>query len=210
MIFKLYVYISARKKHKNKREERIYINTINIEAMDTKNINNIYEVNENFYEKYNPQIRAIVTRILNYANQSRDIDDCVHTVFLELMEKLQQYNETRGSMGAFVAIIARSAALNYCKSNVRRNSELIGDENIDFLSEPMEFDDSIEFQMLVENIAKKLNEHEIILFTMRYIYYYSPDEIAKSLKIKRNSVNKRVSRLKSKIKKFLTKGGIIL
>ncbi|MCL2773956.1 MAG: hypothetical protein FWD71_11465, partial [Oscillospiraceae bacterium] len=95
-----------------------------------ENMNNIsnLEVNNNFYEKYNPQIRAIVARILNYANQARDIDDCVNAVYLELMEKLQQYNETRGSMAAFVAIVARSAALNYCKSNMRKAGELIGDE----------------------------------------------------------------------------------
>ena len=99
--------------------------------------NNISEVNNNFYVRYNPQIRAIVTRILNNAGQSRDIDDCVNTVFLELMEKLQQYSETRGSMAAFVAIISRSVALNYCKFNLRKNNELIGDDNIDFLNEPM-------------------------------------------------------------------------
>ena len=55
-------------------------------------MNNGYEVNNNFYEKYNPQIRAIVIRILNNAGQNQDIEDCVNTVFLELMEKEgQQY-----------------------------------------------------------------------------------------------------------------------
>jgi len=178
--------------------------------MDTEIINNICEVNESFYEKYNSQIRAIVTRILNNANQTRDIDDCVNNIYLELMEKLQQYNETRGSMGAFVAIIARSTALNYCKSNMRKTGELLGDENIDFLSEPIEFDNQVEFEMLVKSIKDKLDEEETILFTMRYLYYYSPEEIAKAFNIKQNTVNKRVSRLKDKIKKFLTKGGIII
>jgi len=212
------IYYQTRQKHKHqhnkkikiKGKERIYIDFINVEVMDTENINNMYEVNDGFYEKYNPQIRAIVTRILNYANQSRDIDDCVNTVYIELMEKLQQYNETRGSLGAFTAIIARSTALDYCRGNMRKTNELIGDDKIDFLSEPIEFEDSVEFQMLVEGIAEKLNEQEVILFTMRYIYYYSPEEIAKSLKINRIAVNKRVSRLKGKIQKFLTRGGIIL
>jgi RNA polymerase sigma-70 factor (ECF subfamily) len=178
---------------------------INMNEADTKNI---YEVNDSFYEKYNPQIRLIVTRILNYGNQTRDIDDCVNAVYIELLERLQQYNETRGSMGAFVAIIARSAALNYCKRNMRKKSELIGDENIDFLREPIGFEDKIEFEMLVDEIRKKLNKEERILFGMRYIYYYSPEEIAKAFKIKQNTVNKRVSRLRNKIKKLLLKGGI--
>jgi RNA polymerase sigma-70 factor (ECF subfamily) len=183
------------------------VDSINVDVINTEHT---YEVNDNFYEKYNPRIRAIVTRILNNASQTRDIDDCVNTIYLELMEKLQQYNETRGSMGAFVSIIARSTALDYCRGNMRKHGELIGDENIDFLSEPIEFENKVEFQMLVKSIKEKLNEQEIILFTMKYIYYYSPEEIAKILKIKQNTVNKRVSRLKNKVKNLLIKGGIIL
>ena len=175
-----------------------------------ENISNISEINNSFYDRYNPQIRAIVARILNYANQARDIDDCVNTVYLELMEKLRQYNETRGSMAAFVAIVARSAALNYCRSNMHRTGELIGNEKFDFLCEPIEIEDKTEFEMLVKNIKSKLNEQERILFTMRYLYYYTPEEIAEVFKIKRNAVDKRVSRLKNKVKNLLITGGINL
>jgi RNA polymerase sigma factor (sigma-70 family) len=152
----------------------------------------IHEVNENFYKKYKPHIRAVVSRILTDAGQACDIDDCVSIVFLELMEKLQRYNEARGSMAAFVTVIARSAALNYCRDNRRRIHELIGDDKIDFLSAPIEFEDNIEFEMLVKGIKEKLTEQETILFTMRYICYYTPDEIAKVFKIRRNTVDKRI------------------
>ena len=174
------------------------------------NITDNLEVNNSFYEKFNPQIRKIVTRILNNAGQSRDIDDCVNTVYLELMEKLQQYNETRGSMAAFVAVISRSAALDYCRGNIRKNSQLVGGEKLDFITEPIEVEDKVEFQMLVDNLLEKLNEQESILFTMRYILFYSPEEIAKSFKINRNAVDGRLNRLKNKVKKFLTQGGVNL
>ena len=177
----------------------------------TENMNNdnIFEVNNSFYERYNPLIRKIVTRILNNSNQSRDIDDCVNTVFLGIMEKLQQNNETRGSMAAFVAIIARSVAMDYCKGNKRKMNELIGDENIDFMNDPLEFENEVEFEILVESIFEKLNEQENVLFTMKYILFYPAEEIAKVFKINRNAVDGRVNRLKSKIKKILAKGGII-
>jgi len=174
---------------------------------DMDNTDNVLEVNNGFYDKYNPQIRAIVTRILNSVNQTHDIDDCVNNVYLELMENLQKYNETRGSMAAFVTIIARSTALDYCRGNMRKPGELIGDEKIDFLSEPIEFEDNVEFKMLVESILEKLNKEERVLFTMKYILFYSPEEIAKAMKIRRSAVDMRVSRLKSKIKNFLIKEG---
>lgn len=175
-----------------------------------KTDNDIFEVNNNFYEKYNPQIRAIVTKILSKSGQAHDIDDCVNNIYLEFIEKLQQYNEIRGSMAAFITVIARSAALNYCRDNRRKLGELIGDDKIDFLNEPIEIENKVEFQMIIESLKEKLNKQERVLFTMRYIYYYSPKEISEALKIRRNTVDKRVSRLKNKIKKFLIKGGIIL
>ena len=175
---------------------------------DTESINNNpFEINNNFYERYNTQVHKIVTRILNNSGYGRDIDDCVNTVYLELMENLQQYSESRGNMSTFVAVVARTTALDYCKTNVRKNSELVGDEKIDFLTEPIETEDKVEFQMLVESILKKLNEQENILFTFRYILFYSPEEIAKAFKINRNAVDGRLNRLKTKIKKLLIKGG---
>jgi RNA polymerase sigma-70 factor (ECF subfamily) len=173
-----------------------------------KTDDNISEVNTDFYNKYDAHIRAIVTRILYNAGQSGDIDDCVNTVYLQLLEKLQQYNEIRGSMAAFITVITRSAALNYCRDNKRKIHELIGDK-IDFIREPLNFENEIEFNMLVENILGKLNAKERALFTMRFILFDTPEDIAKTLKITRNAVDVRLNRMKNKIKKFLKNGGVI-
>ena len=171
--------------------------------------NNIQEIDD-IYDRYNSEIRAIAAKILCYFNQERDIDDCVNDIYLRLIENLRQYNETRGSLAAFVAIIARSTALNYCKSKIHKPDELIGDEKIDGLSGSINVEDEIEFKMLVENITKKLKKEERILFTMRYLYYFTPEEIAKEFNIGLDAVYKRISRLKNKLKKFLTNGGIVL
>ena len=201
----VYVYIRVKT---NYRKERVYLDSINMKEIENIH-NNTSEIND-LYNKYNLDIRAIVAKILYYSNQERDIDDCVNEVYLKLIENLQQYNETRGSIAAFVAIIARSTALNYCKSNMRKPNELIGDEKIDVLSDPINVEDAIEFKILVENITKKLKKEERVLFTMRYVYYFTPEEIAKEFKINLGTAYKRITRLKNKVKKFLTKEGVIL
>ena len=194
-----------------KGADNLSMEMVNICMNDNElELESIREVNNNFYDKFNPQIRAVVSRILTHANRRDDIDDCVNTVFLDLMEKLQQYNETRGSIGAFVTVIARSTALNYCKSGARRTAELVGDEKLDVLSSRIEYQDETEFDSLAESIMAKLNKDERVLFTMRFLYYYTPEEIAKVLHIKRSAVDMRTTRLKSKIRKFLTKGGVII
>jgi RNA polymerase sigma-70 factor (ECF subfamily) len=142
--------------------------------------------------------------------QAYDIDDCVNDVYLALMGKLQQYNESRGSLGAFIAVIARSTALHYLRDNRHKIDELIGDDRLNLLHGYLDVENKVEFQMLIDNILDKLNEQENALFVLRYILFYSPEEIAKSLKIKRNAVYVRINRLKKKIKNFLIKGGIML
>ena len=168
------------------------------------------EINNDFFEKYNTTVRGIVANILKPANLSQDIDDCVSAVFLNLMEKLMQYNETRGSMAAFVIIIARSTALNYRSGGIRKSSELICGENIDFIGGDLNFENEIEFKDLVKGILGRLNEKENILFTMKFILFDSTEEIAKAFNISKNAAEVRINRLKNKIKKFLTKGGAIL
>ena len=184
---------------------------MDIEGTEKMNDDDILKINNNFFEKYNPTIKAIVTNILKPANQSQDIDDCVNTVFLTLMEKLQQYNETRGSIAAFVIIIARSTALDYRRSSNRKSGELIGEDKIDFLNEPVGFENEVEFDILVEKIIlEKLNSEERRLYTMKYILFDPPEEIAKCFNISRNSLDVRIHRLKTKIKSLMKKGGIIL
>jgi RNA polymerase sigma factor (sigma-70 family) len=166
--------------------------------VENMNDDSTFEINNNLYEKYNPMIRAIVTNILKPANQSQDIDEYVNTVFLSLMEKLQQYNETRGSIAAFVIMITRSTALNYLKSSIRKTGELIGDDKIDFFGDNLNFENEVEFKILVKNILGRLNEKENILFTMRFILFDSPEEIAKTFSISKNAAEVRINRLKKK------------
>ena len=188
------------------------MDSLSVEDMKTIGGEAFVEVNDRFYEKYEPHIRRIAARILTNANQASYIDDCVNEIFLQLIERLRQYNETRGSMAAFVTIIARSAALNYTKANMRNIGELIGDDNIEFLAEPASFEneveDEIEYGRLVKSILEKLTKKEAALFTMRFLLFYPPEEIAKTLNIARNSVDGRMNKLKSKIKRFLIKGGV--
>jgi len=126
--------------------------------MDVKDVDDVNEasrqdsdtlqINNSFFEKYNSTIRGIVTNILKHTNQSQDIDDCVNTVFLSHMEKLQQYNETRGSMAAFVIMIARSTALDYRRSNIRRAGKLAGEDTYeyDFICDNLDFENEVEFR----------------------------------------------------------------
>ena len=134
--------------------------------------------------------------------------DSINTIDSTDTEKLDRYSETRGSMGAFVTVIARSTALHHCRDNRHRLDELVGDGELDCLVGDMEVENKVEFQLLVDGILDKLNEQENALFVLRFLLFHSPEEIAKSLNINRNAVDARICRLKNKVRKLLIKGGI--
>jgi len=166
-------------------------------------------VNDNFYETYNNKITIIVKRMLAQTGITQDIDDCVNIVYVKLMESIDSFDENRGSMDTYVNLIAHHTVINYIKRNSKYKNELVGDEIFDFFYAPLECEDEAVFNILVENICAKLKKEERILFTMRYILFHPPEEIAKVLNIKRNTVATRCKRLKAKVKKYLKGAGIL-
>jgi RNA polymerase sigma factor (sigma-70 family) len=93
---------------------------------------------------------------------------------------------------------------------MRQTSELIGDAKFDYISDNLKFENDVDFKLLVSSILGKLNEKEKNLFTMKFILFDSAEEIAKTFGINKNTAEVRINRLRKKIKKFLTKGGILL
>ena len=166
-------------------------------------------VNDDFYETYNKKITIIVKRMLSQTGITQDIDDCVNIVYVKLMESIGSFDEKRGSMDTYVNLITHSTVIDYLKKHSKFKNELVGNEIFDFLYAPLECEDEAVFNILVENIYAKLKKEERILFTMRYILFHPPEEIAKVLNIRRNTVDTRCKRLKAKVKKYL-KGADIL
>jgi len=166
-------------------------------------------VNDEFYETYNNKITIIVKRMLTQTGITQDIDDCVNIVYVKLMESMENFDENRGSMDTYVNLITHSTVIDYLKKHSRFKNELVGNEILDFFYAPLECENEAVFNILVENICAGLKKEERILFTMRYILFHPPEEIAKVLNIKRNAVDTRCKRLKAKIKKYLRGADIL-
>jgi RNA polymerase sigma factor (sigma-70 family) len=173
---------------------------------DMENINNT--VNDEFYEIYNKKITIIVKRMLSQTGMTQDIDDCINIAYVKLIEIINGYDENRGSMDTYVNLVVHSTVTDYIKSHAKFKNELVGNEILDFFYAPLQCEDEAGFNILVEQILSKLKKEERVLFTMRYLWFYPPEEIAKIMNIKRNTVDVRCKRLKEKIKKYLKGAGI--
>lgn len=161
-----------------------------------------------YFFKYRQMICSTVARILHPLGTVHDTEDCVSEIFLALGSKLPDFDPERGSEDTFIRVFSRSSALNYRKKLAKQKSELDGDEVFDCISSQIEMDDDINFKELVRDITAALSKEERLLFTMRYLYYYSADEAAEAFGIKKSAVEMRTMRLREKIRKNLVKRGV--
>lgn len=136
-----------------------------------------------------------------------DTNDIISLVMTDLYENPQKYDSDKGTVKTYIHLLARTHTLNSIKKSGRNLSELTGDEVISVIASRENPDDEAGFNELIRIIASSLNKKEKTLFAMRYLYYYTPEEISISLKIKRSAVDMRLSRLREKVRKILTAAG---
>ncbi|GIP32904.1 RNA polymerase sigma factor [Paenibacillus sp. J2TS4] len=75
------------------------------------------EAFELFYESYVPLVYQIALKI---TGNRMDAEDVCHDLFLEIVNKAEQYDPERGSMEAWLAIRTKSRCLDRIRRNQRR------------------------------------------------------------------------------------------
>ena len=170
-----------------------------------ENINNV--VDEDFYLKYHRLIAGIAARIIFGSKQ--DIEDCTNEIFAVLMTKISEYNPQRGTIEAYVSVISRSVALNFAKK-LRRSQEIATGEEIDIADVPAASVDeynSFANSEAIKEILRLLTKDEKVLFTLKYVYYYTAFEISKYCGISIAAAEKRSARLRKKLQKLFKEKG---
>lgn len=69
------------------------------------------------YQQYVPLVMHIALKIVNDRMEAEEV---CHDVFLEILRKCQHYDSSRGSLDAWIAVIARSRSKDYLRRKQRR------------------------------------------------------------------------------------------
>jgi RNA polymerase sigma-70 factor (ECF subfamily) len=176
--------------------------------------NQINIIDEDFYLRHQKLIAGIATRILSQTSlrlacKKQDVEDCTNEIFAVLMSKISEYNPQRGTIEAYVSVISRSVALNFAKK-LRLNQEIATGEEIDIVDVSTasrdEYNIFADSEVIKESLYS-LTKDEKVLFTLKYVYYYTANEIAKYCGISVAAAEKRSTRLKKKLQKLLKEKG---
>ena len=160
-------------------------------------------------QKYGRYCKKIA---LNILQNNEDADECVNDALMRLWNTVPPSPD---ALRLFLARIVKSAAYDKLRLSQREKRgggevALALDEIADCVSGNSSVEDELEqreLQAAINSFLKRLSTRHRKMFLLRYWYCFSVSEIAERLGTTENSVSVTLSRVRRKIKEYLTKRG---
>ena len=150
---------------------------------------------------YAPLIRYIISPILTDA---RDREEAFSEVLMRVWEKIDTYDEEKGSFTAWLTAIARNVALNHLRNHRTVDSTDALDEEIPSAEPtPEEHILQIERRNALRMALLALSQKETLLFYRKYYYRQSTAQIAAELGMTERAVEGKHYRIKKKLREML-------
>jgi RNA polymerase sigma-70 factor (ECF subfamily) len=157
-------------------------------------------------DEYNKLLWVIVGGILGKAGTAQDIEECISDVFIQLWKNPQTFNQQKGTLKSYLAVIAKSKALNTYKKLTRAKivelNEAIQSTDDDLFDYIVEKDMCQELYEAIQSLVEP--NKEIII--RRYFFGEKPKQIAESICMPVKEVENRLYQSKIKLRKKL--GGV--
>ena len=151
------------------------------------------------------------TIAINILGNSQDVDECLDDTYMKVWDSIPP---TRPRIfKAYLAKVTRNLAFNmFRKSRTKKRGSGVVAEVLDELYECIPDDSNVEQKLLEKELAsiirefvRNLPERDADIFTCRYFYTESIDEIAGKFNLKKNNVSVILNRLREKLSKKLKK-----
>lgn len=155
---------------------------------------------EMLMNSYMGLVYAIVYNKIHIVCTREDIEDCVSSVFQEAYLKREDIDLTKGSLKAFLAVVAKRRAIDIYRKVERIENkvisieELTGTENNPVLIEDTGNVPDRETKAVLIDSIKALGEPDSEIFIRKYYIGQSTKMISKAMGLKGNTIDKRVSR----------------
>lgn len=155
-----------------------------------------------FSDKYSIVLLKTISYVLNKPEDKDYIEECFDDVVMKILDKCNQF-KFDCSFKVWIMTIAKHTALDYKRKiqKIYKNTEL--DESIQSDFNIEEDYISKEIYSEISKTINKLNPIDRELFIKKYILDLSTEELSQFYLVSENTIYKRLSRLRSKLKKLL-------
>ena len=148
--------------------------------------------------RYTAYVMKIVRVKLDNICTQEDMEEIVSDIFFSFYQQGRKCSFEIRSLRAYISLIAERRCIDAFRQHIRRENTVSLDDT-DCMSVPTDNDN---YDMLAEEI-KKLGEPDTSIFIRKYFYGQKTADIAKELQMKPNTVDKRISRGRVKLRKIM-------
>ena len=153
--------------------------------------------------KYSKLLWKVVGHILQSAATVQDMEECIADTFIDLWRYPEKYDAGRGSLESYLALVARSKAIDRYRERTRHIELQLEETLLDKRSDPAQM---MIAQEAKESLAAALRsmgtlEREILL--RRYYYEQKPREIARAVDLPVKQVENHLYRTKQKLRALM-------
>jgi len=169
-----------------------------------------YERNnlKQIYEKYKPLMLMCAIKILK---DNERAEDAVHEAFLSIIKHKEKYLQNScPDLGVPIVIITRNKCYDMLKK-AGNNVESIDDHEHYLKSDVISLDNKVIQKEAYEELRRhisRVDEDSINILEMRYVLGMSHKEIANITGLNLESINKKITRAKAKVRKLYVEGVI--
>lgn len=160
--------------------------------------------------KYTGLMYAIAYNKLSSFCTREDIEECVSDIFVLFYEQKEAIDLSKGSIKSFLMILAKRTSIKRFQKACLSNTKLISIDDESFSPQHLTAnEDTTEplieketRQMLIRGV-KALKEPDCTIILRKYYLGETAKEIAKSVHMSQNAVQKRITRSLKKLKTIL-------
>lgn len=159
---------------------------------------------ERFQTTFTPLLRYIIAPILS---DERDREECLSDVSYQVWNAIGGFDPSRASLTTWLTHLARNAALNRRRSNLRRREDSAVDEILsDTADSPEQSIIKEEDTRVLWAAVERLGRRDRELFLRKYYYYQATAQIAAELGMTDRAVEGKLYRIRKRLQKEL--GGV--
>ncbi|MGI5962843.1 MAG: sigma-70 family RNA polymerase sigma factor [Lawsonibacter sp.] len=164
------------------------------------------EALDELLRQYGPLLRYVVAPILS---DPREREECLSDISLQIWRKMERYDPERGSLTAWLSVLARNMACNRRRGLSRREGEEVLETGFrDPAPTPEEALLQKEQTRRLEVAIAQLSQEERALFYRKYYYLQSTAQMAAELGLTQRGVEGRLHRLRKRLRKELGGDGL--
>ncbi len=155
-------------------------------------------------DKYSKLLWLVVGGVIGNIGTKEDIEECISDVYVQVWKNPRAFNNQKGTLKTYLAIIAKSKALDkyrkLSKLKVIEIDEAITAPDDDLLDYIVEKEKSKALYSVLETLKEP--DKEILI--RRYFFDEKPSRIAEKISIPVKEVENRLYKSKLKLRKILS------